>query len=167
MDMILNISISNMAVVLIVISIVVLLLGIVIIFLTVKLCKKKKNNPDYHVINDDEITVYISSFRGRPMKELYISRTYVRKNDKWILSPQYAAKVKFYLKSVWIILAVWAVLTIAFLAFVNELSHLSSNEFAIAFVFSMVFIILIILPGYFGIYYDYYTCRKYLKKHGL
>ena len=53
------------------------------------------------------------------------------------------------------------------LAVVNELSHLSSNEFAIAFVFSMVFIILIILPGYFGIYYDYYTCRKYLKKHGL
>ena len=164
MDMILNISISNMTVVLIAISIVMLLLGIVIIFLTVKLCKKKKNNPDYHVINDDEITVYISSFRGRPMKELYISRTYVRKNDKWILSPQYATKVKFYLKSMWIILAVWAVLTIVFLASINDLR---SNEFAIAFVFSMVFIILIILPGYFGIYYDYYICRKYLKKHGL
>ena len=126
--------------------------------------KKRKKNPDYHVINDDEITVYISSFRGRPMKELYISRTYVRKNDKWILSPQYATKVKFYLKSMWIILAVWAVLTIVFLASINDLR---SNEFAIAFVFSMVFIILIILPGYAGIYYDYYTCRKYLKKHGL
>ena len=163
MDMILNIS--NMNVVLIVISIVVFLLGIVIIFLaTVKMCNKKKNNPDYHVINDDEITVYISSIRGRHMKELYISRTYVKNNDKWILSPQYAAKVKFYLKSMLIILAVWAVLTIVFFASFNDLS---SNEFAIAFVFSMVFIILIILPGYAGIYYDYYTCRQYLKKHGL
>ncbi len=164
MDMILNISISNMTVVLIAISIVMLLLGIVIIFLTVNMSKKRKNNPDYHVINDDEITVYISSFRGRPMKELYISRTYVRKNDKWILSPQYATKVKFYLKSMWIILAVWAVLTIVFGA---SFTDLSSNEFAIAFVFSMVYIILIILPGYAGIYYDYYICRKYLKKHGL
>lgn len=167
--MILNISISNMTVVLIVISIVMLLLCIVIIFLTVNMSKKNKNNPDYHVINDDEITVYISSYRGRPMKELYISRTYVRKNDRWILSPQYATKVKFYLKSMWIILAVWAVLSIVFLVSINELSHphLSSNEFAKAFVFSMVYIILIILPGYAGIYYDYYTCRKYLKKHGL
>lgn len=164
MDMILNISISNMTVVLIAISIVMLLLGIVIIFLTVNMSKKRKNNPDYHVINDDEITVYISSFRGRHMKELYISRTYVRKNDKWILSPQYATKVKFYLKSMWIILAVWAVLTIVFGA---SFTDLSSNEFAIAFVFSMVYIILIISPGYAGIYYDYYTCRKYLKKHGL
>lgn len=164
MDMILNISISNMNVVLIVISIVVLLLGIVSMFLTVNISKKKKNK-DYHVINDDEITVYISSYRGRPMKELYISRTYVRKNDKWILSPQYAMKVKFYLKSMWIILAVWAVLTILFL--INALSHFSLNECAIAFVISMVFIILIILPGYSGIYYDYYICRKYLKKHSL
>lgn len=129
--------------------------------------RTKKKYPDYHVIKDGVITVYISGLKGRGVSSVYTSRTFVKDGDKYALTENLRKGLRFFNKVMVGIILAWIPFTVLFIFIVYKtaIHPLTNREMLIAFAGSMLFITTMSGIAFWEVYGGYLSCLKYLKKH--